>query len=38
MKQLLPLGFLALVLIGAQSALASNPVIVGEISSVEVCT
>ena len=38
MKQLLlRLGFLALFLIASQPAVASNPVIVGEISGVEVC-
>ena len=38
MKQLLlHLGFLALFLVAAQPAVASNPVIVGEISGVEVC-
>ena len=34
---LLRLGFLALFLIASQPAVASNPVIVGEISGVEVC-
>jgi hypothetical protein len=38
MKQLLlRLGFLALILIASQPAVASNPVIVGEISGVELC-
>ena len=38
MKQLLlRLGLLGVFLLGAQPAVASNPVIVGEISGVEVC-
>ena len=37
MKQLLTMAFLTVFLIATQPAVASNPVIVGEISGVEIC-